>query len=345
MPGKRRKDEAQNSVGTRTLSNLLTSPPSSSSPPLPEWFHECKSHKIFQYDTNRFPFRELLADWLEVTSDNTDTNDNDNDNHNIDLETIHTLSIIPQSREPLHPLIRHAYTSAKIEPKISSTMRRAKKKGLFSSPQYNRLINTYRLFIREVVAPLCCKNSDENNNGVGDVGDVGEIEKNHVVYQCPPTTRVVFPNGNRTISMHCDKEYPGHQQAEINFWLPVTRVFGNNSLWVESEPNKGDFRPVELEYGQCLRFDGHDCRHYTVHNDTESCRVSIDFRVVPSCLCSERSTLGDFCIEETSDDGYLAYWTASKKQKSPVPSSEVVESSLSSVFTSLSLESLVSRKR
>jgi hypothetical protein len=283
------------------------------SPSLPEWFHRCKTHQIFQYDTDRFPFKELLADWLEAPCS--------------DLERMHTFYQNSQVREPLHPQIRQAHISAKVEPALSSTMRRAKKKGLFSSPQYERLLNTYRLFVREVIAPLCYDNENETTAG-----------GNHIVYQCPPTTRVVFPNGNRTIAMHSDSDYPGHQEAEINFWLPMTNVCGNNSLWVESEPQKGDFKPIEMKYGQFLRFDGFSCRHYTVHNDTPSCRVSFDFRVIPSSLCAKRSTLGDFCIEETTHDGFAAYWSNSKKQKSPVPSSEGVNTSLSSLMTSLSLE-------
>jgi hypothetical protein len=39
--------------------------------------------------------------------------------------------------------------------------------------------------------------------------------------------------------------------AEVNFWVPLTRVFGTNTLFVESAPGRGDFRPVELGYGAC----------------------------------------------------------------------------------------------
>lgn len=264
-------------------------------PKLPTWFHQCKTFSIFEMDTKRFPFRELVADWLEVPSD--------------ELENIHAISSIPESRIPLHPTIRQAWVASKTEPKISSTMRRAKKKGLFSSPQYNRYVDTYRLFLKEVIAPLCCDPSSNQQN---------------IVYQYPPTTRVVLPNGNKTISMHRDKDYPNHQAAEINFWLPLTNVFESNSLFVESEPGKGDFQPLNLRYGQFLKFNGHDCRHYTVHNETQICRVSIDFRVVPSCLCTQRSQIGDFCVEETHDDGYKAFWSTSK-QNSPKPCSESVQ--------------------
>ena len=128
-----------------------------------------------------------------------------------------------------------------------------------------------------------------------------------------------MPNGNKTISMHCDKDYDNHQDAEINFWIPVTLVGGNNSLFLESKPGKGDFQPVELQYGQYLKFDGHNCRHYTVHNDTDTCRVSFDFRVIPSKLCTQKQRIGDFCVEETTSDAFLSYWKKSKKNSNPIP--------------------------
>lgn len=310
MPGRRNNATVKSSIadgGCNEKSN-----------PLPRWFHRSKTYKICNYDTSRYPFRELLADWLEVLHD---------------LENMHIPFQNEDSRQkdPLHPQVRHAHISAKINPALSSTVRRAKKKGLFSSPQYNSYIDTYRLFIREVIVPLCHdgENTDANSNSIQD---------DHVVYQFPPTTRVVFPNGNKTIAMHCDSEYPGHQAAEINFWLPVTKVYGSNSLWIESEPLKGDFKPVEINYGQFLRFDGHHCRHYTVQNETPSCRVSFDFRVIPSKLCADRSMMGDFCVEETTQEGYKTYWISSKKQKSPMPSLKADDKPLKSLLASLSLE-------
>ena len=27
-----------------------------------------------------------------------------------------------------------------------------------------------------------------------------------------------------------------HQRGQINFWVPVTRVYDTNTLWIESEP-------------------------------------------------------------------------------------------------------------
>ena len=66
----------------------------------------------------------------------------------------------------------------------------------------------------------------------------------------------------------------------MNWWLPVTRVWGTNSLQLESSPDRGDFEPLELEAGEVARFWGNQCRHGTVLNETGATRVSLDFRVV-----------------------------------------------------------------
>ncbi len=317
MPGRRKNIEVDGS-------NIEDDSSVSS---LPEWFHRCKTYEIFHYDTDRYPFKKLMSDWLDARPPPSSSC--------IDLEQMHQHYQSHPVSEALHPQVKQAHIAAKIEPALSSTVRRAKKKGLFSSPQYEQLLNTYRLFVREIIAPLCHddQSAEEDQDGVEREGlcRTGNPDQ-HVVYQSPPTTRIVFPNGNKTIAMHSDSDYPGHQEAEINFWLPITNVYGNNSLWIESEPQKADFKPVEMKYGQFLRFDGHDCRHYTVQNDTPVCRVSFDFRVIPSSLCAKQSrpTIGDFCVEETTNEGLIAYWTNSKKQKSPVPSTKGLEFKLHS---------------
>jgi len=57
-------------------------------------------------------------------------------------------------------------------------------------------------------------------------------------------------------------------------------VSGSNSLFIESRPGAGDFKPVELEYGQVLRFYGNLCQHYSVPNTSPTSRVSCDVRVL-----------------------------------------------------------------
>ena len=73
----------------------------------------------------------------------------------------------------------------------------------------------------------------------------------------------------------------GHQAGQINFWLPLVDVEGSSTLHVESSPGQGDFHPLNLKYGEVARFYGNQCIHYTVPNDTDTTRLSLDFRVVP----------------------------------------------------------------
>ena len=40
--------------------------------------------------------------------------------------------------------------------------------------------------------------------------------------------------------------YTGHEPAEVNFWVPVVDVYGSNTLHTESQPGKGDYRPMRL---------------------------------------------------------------------------------------------------
>eukprot|EP00873_Tetraselmis_striata_P045652 jgi/Tetstr1/465916/TSEL_010530.t1 len=98
-----------------------------------------------------------------------------------------------------------------------------------------------------------------------------------LVYQARPSLRVQ-PPGQHGIRLHTDREYH-HQPAELNWWVPLTPTAGTNTLWLESEPGRGDYAPVELLPGQALRFYGNACRHYTQANGTAATRVSFDLRV------------------------------------------------------------------
>ena len=109
-----------------------------------------------------------------------------------------------------------------------------------------------------------------------------------LLFQRRPTFRChVAGGGEATGVAHRDVDN-GHPPAEINYWLPLTRVGGSNSLYTESSPGRADFAPFDAEYGEMLRFWGAECMHYTVPNETARTRVSFDFRVVPrSCYVEE----------------------------------------------------------
>ena len=73
-----------------------------------------------------------------------------------------------------------------------------------------------------------------------------------VQYQRAPTLRVMVPAHFSTrpelptTPLHNDMDYH-HQPSELNFWLPLTRVFDTNTLWVETSPGAGDLHPLTLQ--------------------------------------------------------------------------------------------------
>ena len=61
----------------------------------------------------------------------------------------------------------------------------------------------------------------------------------------------------------------------------MTKCYDTNSLWVESEPGKGDYKPVIMDNGDLFKFYGNKCRHGNKVNNTNRTRVTFDFRVLP----------------------------------------------------------------
>lgn len=150
-----------------------------------------------------------------------------------------------------------------------------------ATAEYRSFVAAYRRFVRDTIREV-----------------VGEV-----AYQCPPTLRLHFPSTRALGHTHRDSEYDGHTGHEINFWLPLSRASGSNSLFVESSPGAGDFAPLELDYGQVFRFNGEHCAHHTVANDTGVTRVSLDFRVIPLSLYRNQfgGRIGSYPCESTAD--------------------------------------------
>ncbi|KAH8055154.1 hypothetical protein JL722_8582 [Aureococcus anophagefferens] len=101
-----------------------------------------------------------------------------------------------------------------------------------------------------------------------------------LLFQREPSFRCHTPSPRPTGRPHTDADY-GHQSAELNVWVPVTRASGANSLYAESAPGEGDYAAFDVDYGDAVFFWGNQCRHYTVANDSGAARVSIDCRVLP----------------------------------------------------------------
>ena len=58
----------------------------------------------------------------------------------------------------------------------------------------------YRRFVADVLVPIV-----DDPRGL--------------VFQCPPTLRVVLPSGRALGKRHVDSAYLGHEDSEINFWV------------------------------------------------------------------------------------------------------------------------------
>jgi ectoine hydroxylase-related dioxygenase (phytanoyl-CoA dioxygenase family) len=121
----------------------------------------------------------------------------------------------------------------------------------------------YDKFISEIVRPLY----DED-----------------IVYQAIPTFRVAYPNNIAVGEFHKDKAYRDINWAtdvnEDNFYLPFTDAFDTNTIWVESEEDKGDFAPMNCNYGELIQWDGSNLTHGNKINKTGKTRISVDFRVI-----------------------------------------------------------------
>jgi len=127
----------------------------------------------------------------------------------------------------------------------------------------DEFIQMYDKFILEIIKPLY---------------------NEQIVYQAIPTFRVCYPNNIAVGEFHKDKYYRNGEWAakvkEDNFFLPFTDAFGTNTIWVESEEDKGDFSPINCNYGECIQWDGCNLSHGNKINITGKARVSVDFRVI-----------------------------------------------------------------
>lgn len=125
--------------------------------------------------------------------------------------------------------------------------------------QLEKFLPTYVEFIHEVIKPV-----------------FGE----DIVYQKIPTFRTQLVNNLGVFEFHKDKTY-NHNIEELNLFLPFTDVYLSNTIWVESEEDKGDFSPMNTLYGQVVMWNGCNLTHGNKLNDTLNTRVSCDFRVIP----------------------------------------------------------------
>ena len=95
----------------------------------------------------------------------------------------------------------------------------------------NTFMNLYKKIVGEVVQPLF----DEE-----------------VYYQEFPTFRIHQPDNICVFDWHRDMDF-GHSEHEVNIFMPITKAYGNNTIWAESGEGKERFlRQWRLNTGSLL---------------------------------------------------------------------------------------------
>lgn len=117
-------------------------------------------------------------------------------------------------------------------------------------------------------------------NLIKDIYDNLFPEESVYIYQSFPSIRIQYIN-NIVIPPHYDSDQLGnHPIGEKNFILPITKMYGTNCVFIESEPDKKDFKGIEMDYGDLFYFNGNRCTHYNEKNIEDNIRISLDFRII-----------------------------------------------------------------
>ena len=194
------------------------------------------------YDTQKYPFREIVSQMLEIWEGNT-----------IPLEDLHLLE--------------------KYDTFIKGTEQSTKWHKMY----YDKFAKEFYPLYFELIKELKEK-----------------FEYDEIIYQKIPTFRIHLHGNVGVGGWHKDRDY-NHTPGEINCWLPFTNTFGTNTIWMESEEGKEDYKSYDVNYGEVLIFDGVNLFHGNKTNEENKTRVSFDFRVVDeqNFNPSEKSTLNN----------------------------------------------------
>jgi len=125
--------------------------------------------------------------------------------------------------------------------------------------------DTFKKIYCSLISSLC-KDFFDNEEGI--------------IFQSFPSIRFQFPL-SIAVPPHKDSDSLGnHPLGERNFLIPITRMFNTNTIYVESEPDKKDYKGMELNYGELFYFNGNTCTHYNQVNKENKLRISFDFRII-----------------------------------------------------------------
>ena len=107
-------------------------------------------------------------------------------------------------------------------------------------------------------------------------------EEKYMIFQHYPSVRFQFMK-SVSVPPHKDSDHlSNHPLGEKNFLIPITEMKNTNSIYIESKPDKKDFKSIYLQSGDLFFFNGNTCTHYNEPNNEGKLRISLDFRVMLS---------------------------------------------------------------
>tara|TARA_B100001057_G_scaffold385783_1_gene392573 strand:- start:4749 stop:5498 length:750 start_codon:yes stop_codon:yes gene_type:complete len=244
--------------------------------------------QIIKFDTKKFDFNKIIYNHFKKR--NKSINKNFKNIHNKIFFKNNTLHNINEIEKPIYKLKRNYFDIRK--------------------DQKNKFV---KFFYK--IDPIFYKKKETQGKFIKLYFKlIKHIEKKHfrekIIFQKKPTLRVHVPDNISVGSYHVDSDY-GHPNEEINFWLPFNECKESATLWVESKPNKGDFKPINLKYGEILIFNS-KLAHGTEVNKENYTRLSMDFRIIKkkkykdynskSPLNKIKFSIGNYFMETTDYD-------------------------------------------
>ena len=106
-------------------------------------------------------------------------------------------------------------------------------------------------------------------------------DEKYMIFQSFPSVRFQFMK-SVTVPPHKDSDkLSNHPLGEKNFLIPITEMKNTNSLYIESEPGKKNFKSIHLKQGEVYYFNANLCTHFNKPNNENKLRISLDFRIMP----------------------------------------------------------------
>ena len=119
-------------------------------------------------------------------------------------------------------------------------------------------------------------------------------DEDKLVIQKTPNLRISLPNltaigknindTEGIIGLHSDSDF-GHHFEEVNFIIPITKMFGTNSIYyeptIDSKIDLNNYLNLELNTNNIFIEKFNKLKHYNKINTTNVTRISLDLRVIP----------------------------------------------------------------